>query len=165
MKRKNRFVVNPFLLGIALATWAVLTLGAVAAIPMGRYSATLVFFILGLLFLVVTVRNAVVVCVTPEGLERRLLGKHISMLPWKDVREVGVCGIRPFHKKGSDNVGTMYIYISGEHMTDDERFDMILNWPPRDKIYLLHSVERLEAVQLQWAGTITMYNSGTFHIG
>ena len=165
MHKKNRFLVNPFLLGAALFSWAMLTLGAIAAIPMGRYAAATLFFTLGLIFLIAAVKNATVVRVEEEGIARSILGKRIDLLPWKDVREVGVCGIRPFHKKDSDRVGTLYIYVSKVHMNDDERFDMILKWPPKDKVYLLHSAARLECVQLRWAGKITTYNSGKFHIG
>ena len=117
-----------------------------------------------LLFLAVATVNAITVCVEPEGISRRLLWKQLSFLPWKEVREVGVCGTKPFHSKDSDRVGVLYIYISPEHLSEQERFDMIVQWPPRDKIYLLLSKERLEAVQLRWSKTITMFNSGKFHM-
>ncbi len=163
--KKTRFFVNPTLLLVALATWAILTISAVVVLPLGRYVSAAIFFLIGLLFLAVAVGNGIVVSVEPEGLARSVLGRRVNLLPWEQIRELGVCGTKPFHAEKTDRVGTLYIYAASEHLTDKERFDMVLRWPPKDKVYLLYSEERLTAIQLRWSGKITLYNSGSLRIG
>ena len=161
--RKTKFAVNPGLCALALITWLLLTAVAVAILPLGRIVSAAVFFVLGLIFLAVAVGNGITIEVQTDGLRRSLLGRQISFLPWEKVREVGVCGTRPFHNAGAKKVGTLYIYFSEQKLDDRQRFDMVLRWPPRDKYYMVYDMDRLRTVQLRWGGKITTYNSGSFH--
>ena len=165
MKRKTKFTVNPALCGLALIVWLLLTSSAVVVLPMGRLVSALVFFVLGLAFLTVAVRNGISVEVGTDGLHRSIFGRELSFLPWEKVKEVGVCGVRPFHAKDAKNTGTLYIYFSEIHMNDEERFDMVLKWPPRDKVYFVHDLDRLKTVQYRWGGKIECYNTGAYKIG
>ena len=48
-------------------------------------------------------------------------------------------------------------------MTEEQRFDMMLNWPPREQLFFLYTEQRINAVQLLWSGEIQTYNSGDLH--
>ena len=165
MKRKTKFAVNPALCAVALCVWFLMISSAIVVLPMGRIVSALIFFLIGIVFLAVAARNGIVVDIQPEGVYRRFLGHQISFLSWDKVQEVGVCGIQPFHPKNENKVGTLYIYISEEKLDDKKRFDMVLQWPPRGKVYMVNDQDRLNIVQLRWSRKIHCFNTGEFHIG
>ncbi len=157
-------MVNPFLFGVALAFGLLLLTMAVVMIVIGRIGSAVIFFLMATAFLAVATGNGMTVSFQEEGVVRSLLGIRLSTLKWEEVREVGVCGNRPFHKKGSDRVGSHYLYFSREKMTEDQRFEMILKWPPRRQVYLLFSQERAAAAQIWWKHPLVFYNSGKLRI-
>ena len=76
---------------------------------------------------------------------------------WDQVREVGLIGEGVFNKKG--NSGDKYIYFYSITMTPEERFDMIVKWPPKkDVVYVEYSERTLEYCMTLWHGELKTYN-------
>ena len=65
-------------------------------------------------------------------------------------------GSAPSGKK--KKTGDKYLYFSPEKLDADERFQMIVKWPPKDKLYAEYS-ERLLAYALAiWGKELETYN-------
>ena len=78
-------------------------------------------------------------------MKRHFIWRKALEMNWDEVDEWGIVGTRLFTKIG-EYTGTKYLYFSREEMSEDERFRMCLNWPPKDKIYIVYTPKRLEYV-------------------
>ena len=54
----------------------------------------------------------------------------------------------------------MYVYISPSLLSEQDRFDMILKWPPKDKIYFVFKQKHLELIQMVSGLKTEAYNTG-----
>ena len=54
----------------------------------------------------------------------------------------------------------MYIYFSPVVLSEEDRFDLALKWPPRDQIYLLFTKERMDLIRPLWNNDVAVYNTG-----
>lgn len=95
-----------------------------------------------------------------EGIHKWIFGYHFQMLPWNEVKEVGITGTKVFHGDNAQKCGTLYLYFSKKKMTQESRFKMILEWPARDEWFLRYSEERFASVQMYWEKPIERYNVG-----
>jgi len=101
------------------------------------------FLLLTALFAWVLYRNARTVTVDGDGVRQNFLGFELHRLPWNLVREMGLIGEGVFNRKGKS--GDKYIYFSPTAMTPDERFNLIVRWPPKkDILYFEYSEKALE---------------------
>lgn len=156
---KQHFLVHPFKLAVSLATALTAAVLGFSLIAIRPVSAA-VFFAISLLFLLVALSAGAMISVEPEGVRRQVLGKTTKFLSWEEIAEIGVAGSRIFAKSKKDKTGTLYIYLSERILTDEDRFQMMLNWPPKNQIYLQHTKARLDALQLHWSKKIQSYNAG-----
>ena len=147
---EKRFLVNPMAFAYALAVSLIMALMAGVMIHIRRPFSMAAFLVLALVFLIVAIQNAAVITVNREGVARSVLGIRRRFLPWTSVGEVGVAGLKVIKRKDSKKTGSLYIYFWEKHMTEKERFDMILHWPHFNTCYMLFSYERIRAVQMLW---------------
>ncbi|WP_455437605.1 hypothetical protein [Hungatella hathewayi] len=55
--------------------------------------------------------------------------------------------------------GKRYLYFSRDVMTEEERFNMCLNWLPKDKIAVKYDPEWLEYAIQEWKREPIFYNT------
>ena len=156
---KSRFHIHTAKMAAGYCTFlACMVLGG-TYVYVGRYMISVVFFLIALLFLAVGIFNSAVISVEEAGIRKSLFGKTIRFLPWSEVKEVGVTGTKVFGAT-EKKTGKLFIYISRQQMTEEEHFTMILEWPPREQLYLEYAKDRIHLIQLHWKGEITTYQTG-----
>lgn len=162
MERQYR--VNPGKFFIVMLFSAVVLVCSIIMLSRGRTLSGAVFLIVGLVFGALALPYGAVVTVDHTGVRKKLFGKTLLDRRWEEIAEVGVAGTKVFHGKDAKRTGELYIYFSAQTMTEDQRFQMMLNWPPRDMAYLSYDKNRLEAIHLLWGGGIASYNVGKTQI-
>ena len=161
---KARFMVDPALAGIAGAVCAVSLAVSGALLWIQRPGSAAVFLVIGLLFLGLCLINASVVTADEDGITRRLGPVRIRHFSWEEIREFGVCGTKVFNGANSKKTGRLYFYCSKTTMDDDQRFSMILKWPPKEQIYFLYTEKRLESLRQARDFSVETYNTGDLRL-
>ena len=96
-----------------------------------------------------------------SGLSKTLFGIKLQHFSWTDIAEVGVAGTRVFNQNNPKRAGSLYLYFSPKALSEEERFDLMLRWPPsKSTPYMIFDKQRLTAVQLLWGKKIEKYNAG-----
>ena len=156
---KNRYFVNILKMVVGLTTGLFCAVIAVTLLCMNMTWEWIPFLIIAAIFLVVGLNFASVVSIEEDGIRRSLLGRTLKFLPWDRVREVGVTGTKVFGNT-EKHTGTRYIYISPRMLSEDDQFNMILQWPPKEQIYLEYSPRALQCVQMHWSEKVKTYRAG-----
>lgn len=118
----------------------------------------IVFIILGMLFLYQLFINGSAVTISKKGVELSFLGKKRHEMQWKDVAELGLIGEKVF-TKNPQKTGDKYIYFSPVSLSEEERFSMIVNWPPKKQtIYVEYKQTLLEKAQFYCKKEFEAYN-------
>lgn len=157
-----RFVVDKEKTITALAVSIFCLIVATILLPLGRTGSAVVFFSIGILFAAVAAANGAVIRLDKNGITKTIFGLSLHHVDWSQVKEVGVCGTNPLNKGNEKKTGRLYIYCSVEQLDDDDRYAMILNWPPKQtkQLYFAFSSKRLETLRLLWRGEMEEYNIG-----
>lgn len=113
-------------------------------------------------YVAVAISNGRVVRVDESGISCRFLSRT-QFMSWNDIVEIGVVGLRVVNNKSQKHKGSKNIYFSTTKLSEDELFDMCLEWPPKDKLYCRFSFKRIAAIQKIWTKDIQMYNTGDLH--
>lgn len=161
---EQKYFVNPreFIVSAATAIGSAIIAGI--CIMLGRYFSALIFAAIALIFLKMTLDAGARLSVGQTGITRRLFGKVTHQISWEEVAEVGIAGSKVFNKGNPSKTGTVYIYFSQEPMDDQERFNMMLKWPPKNKLYLSYNKSRLDFVKTVSGKEITGYNIGKLKV-
>ena len=161
---EQNYFVNPLELAIAAATAA--GSGAIAGVCLflGRFLSALVFLAIALLFFKIALDAGAKISVGKDGVSRRLLGKTTHAFKWEEIAETGAAGSKILNKGNPNKTGTVYIYFSPMALDDNERFDMMLKWPPKDNLYLRYSEARLNFIKTVCGMDIVGYNIGKLKI-
>ena len=161
---EQNYFVNPLELAIAAATAA--GSGAIAGVCLflGRFLSALVFLAIALLFFKIALDAGAKISVGKDGVSRRLLGKTTHSFKWEEIAETGAAGSKILNKGNPNKTGTVYIYFSPTALDDNDRFDMMLRWPPKDKLYLRYSEARLNFIKTVCGMDIVGYNIGKLKI-
>ena len=160
---KKTYLVDTFKAAVSIATVLFSLMIVLSLITLSRPGSAAVFFLIGLLFVKPVLTYAASVCIDQAGVRSFLPWKTLQSYTWDEVGEVGVAGTKLFTRKDSKNTGSLYIYISKTVLTDEDRFDMMLQWPPKDLIYLTYSKQRLDEIQMRFSNKIQTYNAGGLH--
>ena len=161
---EKKYFVNPIEFTAAISTVAIAAVIACCLLYIRRPVSALVFFVIALLFFKVSLTAGAIITINPNGINRSVLGKVRNTFTWDEISEVGVAGSRIFNKGNKEKSGTLYIYFSKTPMTDEERFQMMLKWPPKDKIYLEHDKYRMDFIQTMYGKKVQTYNTGSLKI-
>ena len=117
-----------------------------------------VFLAVAALFGFVLVRYGSVLHIDDEKLELKFLGLSRKVMPWPQVREVGLIGESVFNHGKKKKTGDKYLYFSPVKLDADERFQMIVKWPPKDKQYAEYSEKLLAYAMTIWGKKLETYN-------
>ncbi|MBT9777339.1 hypothetical protein GPL15_12575 [Clostridium sp. MCC353] len=161
---EKKYFVNPVEFTAAMCTVIVSAVISCSLVYIRRPVSALVFFLIALLFLKVSFTTGAKITINPDRITRSVLGKTTISFTWDEISEVGVAGSRIFNKGNKEKSGTLYIYFSKTPMTDEERFQMMLKWPPKDKIYLEHDKYRMDFIQTMYGKKVQKYNTGSLKI-
>lgn len=122
------------------------------------YPEAPVFLVVAAIFAFLFWQNATTVTVTDDAVSRSFLGFGKKTVPWSDIQELGLIGENVFsHKKSK--TGHKYIYFSPKKMTEKERFDMIVKWPPKKMLYVEYQEKTLEYTMTLWGKELKSYNA------
>jgi hypothetical protein len=157
---KYHYIVNPFKGIIAIIFAFIFFISGGAMFSIYQPLPAVLFITIGIVYTISAVMNGTVVHVDKKGINKSVFGIVTMMFQWEEINELGVCGTNVFHKHHPKKTGTLYIYISKNKLDEQERFDMILKWPPKDKIYFVYTKKHLEAIQLLSKCKIKTYNTG-----
>lgn len=160
--KSNTFRANPFKFAVSLCTSAIaLVLSLCMLLSLARPGSAAVFLVIAAVFCIVATIYGAKIRISDEGIARiNILGRETRHLSWQDIQEIGVAGTSVFRKDDTKHPGTLYIYFSEEVMTDQDRFNLMLSFPPRDRLFLTYSEERIRAIQLRWNRKIESYHAG-----
>lgn len=161
---KHRYIVNPFKCIASLVSCIWLLGAGLCMIPIHRYGSAAVFSALALIFALISIQNGAVIQIDSAGIRKSILGFQTKELVWSDIGEIGVTGTKVFNRSHPEKTGGLYIYISETPMTDQERFNMMLKWPPAGKLYLSYQAKRLNALLPYWDRKIESYNVGNLDL-
>ena len=160
--KKYRVNTAMFVLSIVYSVFLV-TISVTLAV-MARPLSAVIFFLIALPFFFLTYRYGSTVRITDEGISLCFLKKERMKMKWNEIGEITVCGQKIFNAGNKKKCGTLYIIISREKLDDDKRFNMMLKWPPRDRIYFRFSKEGLFNIQLHYTTPVEKYNIGMLDI-
>ena len=174
----SRSLTHPTKALVAGLTAVVLVLAGGQLLFSGRWYGV-IFLLLGVVFILITAIYGRVVAVSAGGVRSSLLGMSWKSLDWDQIGEIGVIGTRVFNNADphqgagggkktartalynkNPSIGTPYIYFSPYALTDEQRFRLALEWPPRGMIFLRFSPDRIEKVQQLSLREIVRYNVG-----
>lgn len=122
-------------------------------------------FVIVLLLLIIYIlaglKNGCVIRVDEQGV-RKIFPRKANINSWNTIKEVGIAGTKVLngnkHNNKKKNFGSVYIYFSKKQMNEDQLFNMCLEWPPKDILYIRYSLHRAESVQRYWMKNIKTYN-------
>jgi len=157
---KKHYVVNPVNCIVSAVFSATMFAAFAVMLEVGRMLSAVVFLAVSLLFAGVAVYNGAVITLSEEGVTKTVLGLKLAGRKWSQLKEIGVCGLKVLKPKGSKKGGTMYIYFAEKELSEQERFEMTLQWPPKNGLCLLYNPKRLVSVLLHWPHDIVKFNTG-----
>lgn len=158
---RRSFIQNvPLLIAGSLTCIFSLTM-AILSFQLERMGVMVVFLAIAILFGWISLENGAMITMNSKGICRFRLGKKACYWEWDCVEEIGVCNPNLFQiGRDGKGKGFCYVYVSKEKLDDVKRFDMILRWPPRGKIYFLCDEGRMNAIRLVWDKAVVTYNAG-----
>ena len=156
---KNSFVIYLTRMAAGLGTFAVCTVLGCTFFYTEKYMMAVAFLLIALVFLVVGLDYGSVITIEAEGIRKSLFGKTLRFMPWSEVKEVGVTGTKVFGAT-EKQTGTLFIYISAQELSEEDHFRMMLEWPPKEQLFLEYEKERIDVIQLYWASKIETYQTG-----
>ncbi len=164
MGKAKKYLVNNTMFVFALCYIGILIPIAIVLFDMGRYLSSVVFAVLSIPFCIILFRYGSMVRVGNEGVFLSFLGVERKSMSWDEIVEVDVIGSRVLNRFNTKKCGTLYLVFSLEKLDDTKRFQMMLKWPPKDKIYVKFTKERLMEIQWYYASPVEKYNIGMLDI-
>lgn len=152
-----KFIVNKT--NAILSGFMVLFMGGFGLFYLSRsmYPEAPVFLIAALIFGYLFIKNAAAVVITQEYISHSFLGLERKRWDWAEIKEMGIIGENVFNRK-KERTGHKYIYFSTQTMSQKERFDMIVKWPPKNMAYIEYSEKALEYAMSVWGKELKAYN-------
>lgn len=149
---------------IALLTAIVFLLLSVLFLLLHIWFLAIISLVLLVVYLVLAALNGRIVHFNDDFIQVKLLGVKQREVLWSDIREVGIAGVKVLKSKNSGWSGAKYVYFSPVKMNDQDRFNMCLEWPPKDIIYFRFNYKNIKKVIRIWGGDIIQYNTESLDI-
>lgn len=164
MGKEKKYLVNNSMFVFAVVYIVLLVAVSIALVTIERYGSAVVFALISLPFFLIAFRYGSVVKVGKDGVSLSFLGIKRRFISWKNMAEVDVIGSKVLNRNNTKKCGTLYLIFSPEKLDDEKRFDMMLKWPPKDKIYLKFTKDRLMDLQWFYSNPVEKYNIGMLDI-
>ncbi len=153
------FITDPVKAALSGVTAAFCIAVVIVAVTMEEFIGAGIFAAVAMVFGYIFFKTCRLMRIDKEGIEVSFFGIGRRSLKWKEVGELGCCGMKVFKDPKSKRSGALYIYFSEKPMSDSERFDMVLKWPRPNIPYLSYSRKRLDFIQYKWDDEIVFYNA------
>lgn len=121
------------------------------------YPEAPIFLCIGIIFGYLFIQNASVISISEEKISCSFLSFKRKTLYWSEVKELGLIGENVF-SRNPRNTGHKYIYFSPFSMSKDERFRVIVKWPPKNMLYVEYNEKVLEYTMTIWNKELKTYN-------
>ncbi len=163
MKGK-KYLISPLHFMVSFFTAFALIILVFIFIAMHNYVAFIACLVLAILFIHEAFVYGRVVEINSYGVKM----KHFNCVEkdwrWDEITQVGVAGTRVFMKDFLGKTGSLFIYLSKEELDEQQIFNMMLDWPPKDKVFIKYDIDRLNMIQTYYSGRIKVYNAGDIKI-
>lgn len=157
------YIAHPLKCGAALLTAIFSLVMVIVMIDLKSWLGGLLFGLIFAFFTGVAVLYGARIRVDEQGVGRFFLWRRQRFLSWPEIKEVSVIGVNVFNRNNSKRTGSRYLCFWPQVMSEQERFRLALEWPPKEGIYMLYSPERLATVRRYWAGQIDSFNGGDLY--
>ena len=161
---ERKYYLNPGNCIVCCLTCICFLILSAAMLTTSRYGTVLIFAATGILFGGLAVFFGITISIGPSGIRRSIAGHFTKALSWNEIAEVDVIGTNPFHSSGSKRTGTLYIYFSPRKLTEQERFDIVLHWPPLSGFFLVYDKKRMDFIVPLWGKPVETYNAGDISV-
>ncbi len=163
MESRKHFVNNVmFVFGL---TYAVLLAAlSITLFIISRPVSGILFLALAFPFGFIVFRYGSTVAMEDEAVTLRFLGIVRRRIRWKDLKDVCVCGTKVLNRLNKERCGTVYMIFSDKHIPENRLLDMMLRFPPKGKIYLKFTKDRLMELQMHWSRPVQKFNIGSLDI-
>ena len=160
----RKHLVNNVMFILGLSYFLVLVAVSIALLTISRPVSALIFFLVSLPFLFLVFRYGSTVMIDDYGVSLKFLGIKRKQIRWKDLKDVCVCGTRVLNRMNRNKCGTLYMIFTDKHIPENKLLDMMLKWPPKGKIYMKFTKDRLLEVQMHWSRPVQKFNIGSLDI-
>ena len=155
----KKYFADSFKFTVLLAAALLFLLAAVSLFYVASHLPAAFCLLLSCVYLYAALLHGARIEIDAQGISRRFLWFPPQRLSWTEIREVGICGVNALNRRSPEKTGTLYLYFSLKELSENERFQMILHWPPR-QIWLSYSRSHLQAITPFWEKEIITYNTG-----
>ena len=164
MKNKA-YILDPLKFGVSIGTAVTAATIGVTLIILENWIEGTILLVIAMAFSYEMTIYGKHICINEyEVLMKSFFGKTLLAFSWDEIKEIGVAGTKLFPKADTDRRGTLYIYVSRTEMTDDQRFEMMIQFPPKDMIVLSFDKDRLASFQTRYSEKIRKYNTGSANL-
>lgn len=145
-----RYLINPVKAALSFFAFVLFVFLFLASCQSQKVVPMILYSCLSVIYIFLFLHFSRFLEMDEKGVRNRFLWKSYNDLSWNDIHEVGIANMKVMKNSEKMKVGELYLYFSPESMTEKERFNMCLNWPPKEKRYMRYSVKRLKTVQKYW---------------
>lgn len=156
---KTKFIVNLPGCLIAGFTAILFTWLTILAVYNQKPLLALLFAAFSLLYILVAGKNGATVRFSETGIALYVGLWCVRSRKWEDIKEIGVLGTKAFASPKAKKHGNLYIYFSERKMTEVERFELCLKWPPKKMIYHGYSITIKDLLEKYWQKEVVLYNA------
>ena len=160
----RKHLVNNVMFIFALSYVLVLVAVSITLLTISRPVSALIFFAIAVPFGLLVFRYGSIVTMEDDAVVLKFLGIRRRQIRWKDLKDVCVCGTKVLNRMNKEKTGTIYMIFSDKHIPEKQLMEMMLKWPPKGKIYLKFTKDRLLEMQLHWSRPVQKFNIGSLDI-
>lgn len=164
MEEKKRFMVDFGKVAVSVTVSIFLLVILIVMIIENQMTSAVIFLLISIIYLREALKNAPFVSFDEDGVSKRLFGRCLMHMNWSEINEVGVIGTKVFNHNKPEKTGRMYLYFSKDLISEENRFEFMLKWPPKNIIYSLYQEEQVESLRSVWDGKIETYNVGDLRL-
>ena len=157
------YIVHPLKCVVAMLTSIFSLVMTVVLIDLKAWLGVFVFGLIFSFFTGVAILYGARVRFDEQGVSRFFLWKRQRFFAWSEIKEISVVGLNVFKRPNSKRTGSRYVCFWRETMSEEERFRVALEWPPKDGIYMVYTPARIKSLRRYWTGQIEFYNSGDLY--
>lgn len=157
------YIAHPLKCGVALLTGVFSLVMVAVMIDLQAWLGVLAFGLIFVFFSGLAVLYGARIRLDERGVCRFFLWRRQCFLSWSEIKEVSVIGVNVFNRHNPKRTGSRYLCFWPKALSEEERFRLALEWPPKEGIYMVYTPARLAALRRCWTAEIESYNGGDLY--